>query len=137
MNIAIDIKKKSLNEIRDFIFENYYKRIEFSKGNSYFSLKRKNKKDLLFLASKFTEKIPNSHNAKEHYQSFLWKKNRKSVKQSNVITYQPKTLENPNIVDIKSVTTERPETLHKLSKTIRQAEKVGSNSNAKQNVKTF
>ena len=137
MNIAIDIKKKSLNEIRDFIFENYYKRIEFSKGNSYFSLKRKNKKDLLFLASKFTEKIPNSHNAKEHYQSFLWKKNRKSVKQSNVITYQPKTFENPNIVDIKSVTTERPETLHKLPKTIRQAEKVGSNSNAKQNVKTF
>ena len=137
MNIAIDIKKKSLNEIRDFIFENYYKRIEFSKGNSYFSLKRKNKKDLLFLASKFTEKIPNSHNAKEHYQSFLWKKNRKSVKQSNVITYQPKTFENPNIVDIKSVTTERPETLHKLSKTIRQAEKVGSSSNAKQNVKTF
>ena len=137
MNIAIDIKKKSLNEIRDFIFENYYKRIEFSKGNSYFSLERKNKKDLLFLASKFTEKIPNSHNAKEHYQSFLWKKNRKSVKQSNVITYQPKTFENPNIVDIKSVTTERPETLHKLSKTIRQAEKVGSNSNAKQNVKTF
>ena len=137
MNIAIDIKKKSLNEIRDFIFENYYKRIEFSKGNSYFSLKRKNKKDLLFLASKFTEKIPNSHNAKEHYQSFLWKKNRKSVKQSNVITYQPKTSGNPNIVDIKSVTTERPETLHKLSKTIRQAEKVGSNSNAKQNVKTF
>ena len=137
MNIAIDIKKKSLNEIRDFIFENYYKRIEFSKGNSYFSLKRKNKKDLLFLASKFTEKIPNSHNAKEHYQSFLWKKNRKSVKQSNVITYQPKTFENPNIVDIKSVTTERPETLHKLCKTIRQAEKVGSNSNAKQNVKTF
>ena len=137
MNIAIDIKKKSLNEIRDFIFENYYKRIEFSKGNSYFSLKRKNKKDLLFLASKFTEKIPNSHNAKEHYQSFLWKKNRKSVKQSNVITYQPKTFENPNIVDIKSVTTESPETLHKLSKTIRQAEKVGSNSNAKQNVKTF
>ena len=137
MNIAIDIKKKSLNEIRDFIFENYYKRIEFSKGNSYFSLKRKNKKDLLFLASKFTEKRPNSHNAKEHYQSFLWKKNRKSVKQSNVITYQPKTFENPNIVDIKSVTTESPETLHKLSKTIRQAEKVGSNSNAKQNVKTF
>ena len=137
MNIAIDIKKKSLNEIRDFIFENYYKRIEFSKGNSYFSLKRKNKKDLLFLASKFTEKIPNSHNAKEHYQSFLWKKDRKSVKQSNVIRYEPKTFENPNIVDIKSVTTERPETLHKLSKTIRQAEKVGSNSNAKQNVKTF
>ena len=31
-------------------------------------------------------------------------------------------------MDIKSVNTEHPETLHKLSKTIRQAEKVGSNS---------
>ena len=37
-------------------------------------------------------------------------------------------MENPNIVDIKSVITKRPKTSHKLSKTIRQAEKVGSNS---------
>ena len=57
-------------------------------------------------------------------------KNTKSVKQSEIITYldQPKTFENPSIVDIKQVITEHPETPHKLSKTIRYAEKVGSNS---------
>ena len=43
-----------------------------------------------------------------------------------MIIYQPKTLENPNIVDIKSVIIAHPKTLHKLSKTIKQAEKVGS-----------
>ena len=30
----------SVNEIRDFIFENYYKRIEFSKENSNYLVKR-------------------------------------------------------------------------------------------------
>ena len=42
-----------------------------------------------------------------------------------------KTFENPNIVNIKSVIIEHPKTSHKLSKTIRQTEKVsevGSNS---------
>ena len=34
----------SVNEMRDFIFENYYKRIEFSKENSYCSMKRQEKK---------------------------------------------------------------------------------------------
>ena len=76
------------------------------------------------LASKLIEKIPDSRNAKEHYQSFIRKKNTKSVKQSEIITYQPKTFENSNIADIKSVITEHPKTSHKLSKT----EKVGSNS---------
>ena len=37
-NIAIAIKRMSVNEIRDFIFENYYKRIEFSKENSDYSM---------------------------------------------------------------------------------------------------
>ena len=44
-----------------------------------------------------------------------------------MITHQPKTFEAPNIVDIKSFNTEH-QNLQKLSKTIRQAEKVGSNS---------
>ena len=48
--------------------------------------------------------------------------NIKSVKQSEIITYQPNTFENPNIV------TEHPKAPHKLFKTIRQAEKVDSNS---------
>ena len=29
----------SVNEIRDFIFENYYTRIGFTKENSYYSIK--------------------------------------------------------------------------------------------------
>ena len=76
------------------------------------------------------EKIPDPRSAKEHYQSFIEKKNTKLVKQSKIITYKPKTLENPNIVDIKSVIIEHPKTSHKLSKTKRETEnfpEVGSN----------
>ena len=36
LNIARAIKKMSVNELRDFIFENYYKRIRFSGENSYY-----------------------------------------------------------------------------------------------------
>ena len=50
---------------------------------------------------------------------------RKTIKYSYS---QPKTFEKPNIVKTKSITTENPKTSHKLSKTIRQAEKVSSNS---------
>ena len=39
-NIARAIKKMTVNEIRDFVFENYYKQIGFSEENSYYSLKR-------------------------------------------------------------------------------------------------
>ena len=67
-------------------------------------MKRLKKKDQLLLANKLIEKkIPDSCNAKEHYQSFIRKKNTKPVKQSEIITHYPKTFENPNIVDIKSV----------------------------------
>ena len=81
--------------------------------------------EILLLANKLIEKIPDTDNVKEHYQSFIRKKNRKSVKKSEIITYQPKTFDT---VDIKSVITEYPKTSHKLSKTIRQAEKLGFNS---------
>ena len=48
----------SVNEIRDFIFGNYYKRIVFSKENSYYSMKfLKKKRDLLLFANKLIEKI--------------------------------------------------------------------------------
>ena len=43
---------------------------------------------------------------------------------------------NPNIIDIKPVVTEHLKTPHKLSKTIRQAEKVGSNSSLCSDTKT-
>ena len=39
LNIAKAIKKMSINEIRNFIFENVYKRIEFSKESIYYSIK--------------------------------------------------------------------------------------------------
>ena len=63
------------------------------------------KKDLLLFTNKLTEKIRHPHNAN---QSFIRKKNTKSVKQPKIITQQPNTSENPNIVDIKPVVTEHP-----------------------------
>ena len=115
----------SVNDIRDFIFKNYYKRIGFLKEGRYYSMKRLKRKDLLLLVNKLIEKVPDPRNAKEHYESFLRKKNRKSVKQSEAITYQPKTF---GIIDKKSVIIENPKTSHKLSKTIRQTEKIRSRS---------
>ena len=68
------------------------------------------------------------YDAKGRYQSFIRKINKKSVKQSEVITYQSKNFENPNIFDIKPIITEHPKTSHRLFETARQAEKVSSNS---------
>ena len=88
--------------------------------------------------TKLTEKISDPRNAKEHYQSFIRKKNTISVKQSKIITQQPKTFEKPNNVDIKSGVIENSETSHKLSKTIIQVKKVsqvGSNSSLYSNTK--
>ena len=53
------------------------------------------KKKFLLLPNKFIEKLPDSYNAKEHYRSFLKNKNKKLVKQAEIIAYQPKTFENP------------------------------------------
>ena len=69
----------SVNKIRDFIFVNYYKQIDFSRENSFYSIKHQKKKSTFF-AAKLTEKIPDPFNAKEHYQSLIRKKNSKSVK---------------------------------------------------------
>ena len=79
LNIIKAIKRMSINEVRDCFFENYYRRIVFSKESSYYSIKRlKKNKDLLLLADKLLEKLPDPRNAKEHYQSFIRKKNRNS-----------------------------------------------------------
>ena len=48
LNIAKTMKKMSINEIRVFIFENYYKGIGFSKENSYYSMKHLKKKHFCF-----------------------------------------------------------------------------------------
>ena len=60
----------SINELRDFIFENYYKRIEFVKEKSYNSMKRLKKR--FVVANKLIEKIPDPGNAKE--LSIIYKK---------------------------------------------------------------
>ena len=44
LNIARAIKKMYVDEIRDFIFENYYKRIGFFTESSYYSMKGSKKK---------------------------------------------------------------------------------------------
>ena len=44
LNNPSAIKTMSVNEIRDFIFEKYCKQIEFSKENSYYSIKPLKKK---------------------------------------------------------------------------------------------
>ena len=122
INITKTIKKMSANDIRDFIYENYYKRNGFSKEDSYRLLNssKKKKKDFLLFGKKLIDKVPDARNVKEHYDLFLRMKNRNSVKQLEIITYQQKAFQNPNIVDIKSVITEHPKIAHKLSKTVIQ-----------------
>ena len=66
----------SVNELRDFIFENNYKRTVFSNENNCYFNETLEKKDLLLLAIKLIEKIPDPCNAKEHYQSFMKKTTR-------------------------------------------------------------
>ena len=80
-------------------------------------------------------KIPDSHNAKEHYQLFIRKRHKISKTLRN--TYQLKPFENPNNVDIKSIIAEHQKTSHKLSNTIRQAAKVGSNRSLYGDTKSF
>ena len=58
--------------------------------------------------------IADQRNAKEQYESFLRKKNKKSVKQSAIFTYRPKTFQNPNFVDIKLDIIDHPKTSHKI-----------------------
>ena len=52
LNIASAIKKLLVNELRDFIFENYCKRIGFAKERSYYSMKRLKKKKRFLVAAK-------------------------------------------------------------------------------------
>ena len=79
LNIARAIKKIYVNEIRDFTFENCYKGIGFFKESSY-NFKKTLAKDFLLIANKLIGKICDPRNAKERYELFLRKKNRKSVK---------------------------------------------------------
>ena len=104
------------NETRDIIFENYCKQIGFSKENSYYHTKKHLKKRAI-VASK-QKKYLILVMLKTIAKNFQKNKHRKSVKQSEIITYKPQTFKNTNTVDTKSVVTEHPKTSHKLTKTI-------------------
>ena len=80
INIVRIIKKMSVNEIKNLSLKTIINELDFLK-------KTLEKNDLLLLANKLIENIPDPRNAKEHYQSFIRKKNRKSVKQSEIIIY--------------------------------------------------
>ena len=56
LNIARAISKMPINEVRDFIFENYYKRTEFSKENSYYSMKPLKKKRFVVACKQINRK---------------------------------------------------------------------------------
>ena len=62
LNVARAKKKVPVNEIRDFIFENYYKRTVFYKEISYYSMKRF-KKRLKVAWKQINRKIPDPYNA--------------------------------------------------------------------------
>ena len=74
-----------INELRDLIFEKNYKRIA--------SMKRLKIRNLLLLATKLIEKIPDTPNAKEHYELFIRNKNKKI---SKIIGNNYLSTENPN-----------------------------------------
>ena len=52
----------------------------FARENSYYSIKHQKKKNLQLFATKLTEKIPDPSNNQEYYNSYLKRKNTKSVK---------------------------------------------------------
>ena len=79
LNIFSAIKKMTIKELKDFIYENYYRKLDFLK-KSYYSVKHQKKKELL-LATKLIEKIPDATNAKQYYQILLKRKNTKLIKQ--------------------------------------------------------
>ena len=86
LNITKTIKTMLVNEIKDFFFENYYKRIGFSKIISHISMQHLTKKDLLSPANKLIKNIPDPRNVKEHYQSFVIKKNSITIRHNYLST---------------------------------------------------
>ena len=91
----------TVEELRDY--EKYYSQIGFTKENSHYSLKYQKKRFTIIL-NQTNWKIPDPSKTKR----ILWillkqKKNRKIIKQSQIISQQPQIIENPKTVDTKSV----------------------------------
>ena len=70
-------------------------------------LRKQLKKYLLLLATKLAEEIGNSRNAKEHYQSFIRKKDAKLVKKKELLRNQ-NLLKTQTLFGSKLVITEHP-----------------------------
>ena len=71
LNILSTIKKMTIEKLKVFLFENYYRRIALTKENSYYSMKHHKKQDLLLLATKLIEKIPDASSDKQYHKSYL------------------------------------------------------------------
>ena len=56
LNILFTIKKGSMKELKDVIFQNCYRWIGFPKESSYYLMKHQKKKDLLLIATKLIKK---------------------------------------------------------------------------------
>ena len=56
LTIDKTIKKMTVKELKDFIFENYHEQMGFAKENSYYSIKFREMKAPQFFATKLTEK---------------------------------------------------------------------------------
>ena len=89
-----------------------------TKGNNYYSIKYRKKKDLPLLATKLIKKIPDVVMLKKNMNDF-WKKIKQLLKPSEKITQQSKNIENLDIIDIKLFTTEVSKTSSKLSETMK------------------
>ena len=67
-----------IDELGDFVFENYCRKTGFEREDSYYLMKHQKKKDLQLFAIKLTErKKPDQRNANENYQSYSKKKQTK------------------------------------------------------------
>ena len=92
-------KKMSVNEIEDFIFETYYKRIGFSNENSYYSMKSLKKEYLFLLTNTLREKKYQILTMlKITINQIIYKKNTESIKQPKKITHQSKTFETQTLL---------------------------------------
>ena len=81
LNIA-KAMKKMLMKSKTLSLQTIIKELDFLKKTVIIQWSAwKKKKDLLLITNKLIEKIPDLCDAKEHYQSFIRKKNTNSIKQ--------------------------------------------------------
>ena len=60
------MKRMTIKQFRDFIFESYYRRIGFTKENSYYSMKHQKKKRFIIICNQIIKKT-DPGTAKEYY----------------------------------------------------------------------